>query len=483
MTVKSNSKIDDIKKRFNHLEPIRHFFETYGVYGESVFLFEGDLHVSELSLEYFEDKNMPSTIIVIGSLNVDGAIWNREIDYGINLLIVGDLKAKNIAAAGQIISVWGNVIVENILCGSYNHGSMYVKGNIHAEIIIADDYEMGCFGNFKGVKVGDGNFKDLKTDNYLEPDYADWDMILEEDILDENGFSYDKYVECIRNNIPISYSQPHKNYDFLSFLQPIITSYLIPKSHPYFLKLLSQKLEANQKSLILETDFDASFRYALQENKVNVEKIDDNTFVRLEFLPPYFTRKAFRLLKLANNSWFENESRIQNRLTAIPDFFNLWDRLLDFDQRKSIGKRIELALKNPAWYFEIYQKDCDKRGNPLFYSRLYVSAFVDAMVEMGVAISIDEKLRLEDAKNALIGLIKFNTIHDELALSHIKWGRKLFTFSHEVLSLNTAIPANAPFEIRLFRHYPNEIVFFLVDRKPFLDKAIKDLFRVFDLAS
>ncbi len=481
MTVIINSNIDEIRNRFNHLEPIHHFLETYGIYGESVFLFEGDLQVSELNLEYYEDENTPSTIIVIGSLTVDGAIWNRETDYGINLLVIGDLKAKNIATAGQVISVWGNVVVENILCGSYNHGNMYVKGDIHAEIIIADDYQMECLGNFEGLKVGEGNFKDLKTSNYFEPDYADWDMIIEEDTLDENGFSYDKYVERIRNNIPIFYSQPHRNYDFLSLLKPIITSYLIPKSHPYYLKLLSQKLEANQNNLILETDFDATFRYTLQEKAITVEKIEGDTFVKLELLPPYLTRKAFRLLKLANNSWRENERRIENRLTAIPHFYNLFDNLLDFHQSESIGERIELALKNLALYCEIYQKDCFKRGNSPFYSRLYVSALVDSMVERGIAISIDEKLRLEDAKNALICLSKFNTIHDALALSHIKWGRKLFAFSHEVLSLNTAIPANSPFEIRLFRHYPNEIVFFLVDRKPFLDSAIKELFKVFDI--
>ncbi|WP_138185993.1 hypothetical protein [Paenibacillus alvei] len=45
-------------------------------------------------------------------------------------MVTGNLRAKNIAVGGQEIYVSGNLMIEEILCGSYNHGETIVQGDL-----------------------------------------------------------------------------------------------------------------------------------------------------------------------------------------------------------------------------------------------------------------------------------------------------------------------------------------------------------------
>jgi hypothetical protein len=488
MNIKSNITLSEVKKRFNQLAPLP--FCMTGDYEEEehegAFLHEGDLHLSDLSLDFedYDEDSTPSVIIITGSLIVEGLIWNEQTDYGICLLVMKDLKAHDIVVGGQSICVWDRLEVVDILCGIYNHGDMHVKGDVKAQIIIADDFQMTCEGNFIGLKLGIGEFYHTQSDTCLEADIEDWDMIFAEKIFDEHGFSFENLVKCLKNKEDVRISEMPKDYDFLTFLTPIVTSSLVPKHHPYFLELSNQKLEIHPNLLILEEDNDFIFKYFLENEKVIVEKIEALGPENLKKLPTYLSNKAYRLLKMVCREWTKHEKIVEIRLSAMPHFYTIWDRLLEEKQREGIGRRVELALKNPAWYCEIYQNDCERRKDNVYTEKLYISAFIDAIVETGIAVSLNENQSIEDAKNALSNLKAFSTGYDERRLSHIKWGRKLFRFASDIISLNDTLPSNSTFIVREFRKslFPQEFVFFLVDRKPFLDKNLKHLYETFQLS-
>lgn len=53
---------------------------------------------------------------------------------------MGNLSAKkNMAVGDQEIYIRGNLLIEEILCGSYNHGETIVEGNLTATALIQDD--------------------------------------------------------------------------------------------------------------------------------------------------------------------------------------------------------------------------------------------------------------------------------------------------------------------------------------------------------
>ncbi len=486
MNIKSNITLSEVKKRFNQLAPLP--FCITGDYEEEehegAFLHEGDLYLSNLSLEFedYDEDNTPSVIIITGSLIVEELIWNGQTDYGICLLVMKDLKAHDIVVGGQSICVWGNLEVVDILCGVYNHGDMHVKGDIKAQVIIANDFLMTCEGDFIGSKLGMGGFYHTQSDTYLEADNKDWDMVFNEKVFDDYGFSFENLVKCFKNKEDVRISETPIDYDFLTFLKPIITSGLIPQHHPYFLELSNQKLEIHHNRLILEDNNDFVFKYFLENEKIIVEKVETSGSKNIEKLPIYLSQKAYRLLKMVCREWTKHEKKVKIRLSAVPHFHAIWDRLLEEEQRESIVKRIKLALENPAWYCEVYQNDCEKRKDNVYTQKLYVSAFIDALVEKGIAVLMHEKQSLEDTKNALVHLEAFSTGFNEGKLIQAKWGRKLFAFSSDLMVLNDALPSHSTFVVRVFRLFPEQFVFFLVDRKPFLDKYLKQLFEVFELS-
>ncbi|MGG4441649.1 hypothetical protein [Brevibacillus fortis] len=67
------------------------------------------------------------------------SLYNADTDGATGLMVMGDLTAKNMAVGGLEIYIEGNLLVEEILCGSYNHGETIVKGNLNATALIEDD--------------------------------------------------------------------------------------------------------------------------------------------------------------------------------------------------------------------------------------------------------------------------------------------------------------------------------------------------------
>lgn len=110
--------------------------------------YEGDLTLPLLDLDWdmsFPQHRGVTLIFINGNLTVD-ALYNEETDGAVGLIVAGNINAKNIAVGGQELYVIGDVIVEEIVCGSYNHGEMIVKGNLYATALVEDDYHFKIDG-------------------------------------------------------------------------------------------------------------------------------------------------------------------------------------------------------------------------------------------------------------------------------------------------------------------------------------------------
>lgn len=115
---------------------------------EEVWMYEGDLELDSLKLDYIENEINPILIIIKGNLKVQNNIVNENTDSGINLMILGNLEANNIEVGGQEIYVSGNANISGVYNGIYNHGILKVKGDISAYVLINSDYTFEVEGSY-----------------------------------------------------------------------------------------------------------------------------------------------------------------------------------------------------------------------------------------------------------------------------------------------------------------------------------------------
>lgn len=167
--------------------------------------YNGDLTLSALDLDWekpFPQQQETTIIFIDGNFTVDN-LYNEDTDGAIGLMVMGNLTAKNIAVGGQEIYVEGNLLVEEILCGSYNHGETIVKGNLHATVLIEDDeYRFKTSGQqwtacTVNVWEGEGVCKELPVD-IQEVLIDDVFLDVEDDDDDEGGFSFGMLISILK---------------------------------------------------------------------------------------------------------------------------------------------------------------------------------------------------------------------------------------------------------------------------------------------
>lgn len=69
-----------------------------------------------------------------------GNIYNNETDGSTGLVVMGNLTANNIVVGGQELFVAGDLAVNELFWGDYNHGELQVRGSIQAKVFINTDY-------------------------------------------------------------------------------------------------------------------------------------------------------------------------------------------------------------------------------------------------------------------------------------------------------------------------------------------------------
>ena len=162
---------------------------------DAITLLRGSTHVTgDLSLDFDGEADTPDGTIVDGDLEVTGTIVNRDSDAGPFLLVTGNLRAKNLVAGGSEIVVLGDLIVDEVIFGYYNHGSITVHGATRAKAIITEYHSFDLRGRVEGITVSgrgkitaDDHFRsyapalvpDVLTDGNPSGGYPDWDLTTE----------------------------------------------------------------------------------------------------------------------------------------------------------------------------------------------------------------------------------------------------------------------------------------------------------------
>jgi hypothetical protein len=159
----------------------------------AITLLRGSTRVTgDLELDWDrEDEDCPDGTIVDGDLEVAGTIVNRNSDSGPFLLVTGNLRAKNLVAGGSEIVVLGDLIVDGVIFGFYNHGSITVYGATRAKAIITEYHAFDLRGRVEGITISgrgqitdDDHFHsyspvlvaDVLTEGNPSGGYPDWDL-------------------------------------------------------------------------------------------------------------------------------------------------------------------------------------------------------------------------------------------------------------------------------------------------------------------
>ena len=126
---------------------LNNYIDNFGE--EEIWIYDGDLELDSLNLDYIENEINPILILINGNFKVLNNIVNENTDNSINLMVFGNLEAKNIEVGGQEIYVKGNVKVEGVYNGCYNHEILKVKENVSAYVLINSDYTFDVEGDYQ----------------------------------------------------------------------------------------------------------------------------------------------------------------------------------------------------------------------------------------------------------------------------------------------------------------------------------------------
>jgi hypothetical protein len=169
---------------------------------------EGDFETSAEGLVLTKElvpafKNAPlGALFVTGSLLAPKAtLTEPDIDWSPLLKIMGSVAAKNLCLGGSASEIDGDLTVEGVLLGYYNHGQMRVRGKTRAAVIIASDYEFVFEGEVQRKYVISWNGR-----INLPADYEDdrLHLILTPEVLTETNFIKDGAIlDRLKRGLPI----------------------------------------------------------------------------------------------------------------------------------------------------------------------------------------------------------------------------------------------------------------------------------------
>ncbi|RAV28437.1 hypothetical protein [Sinomicrobium soli] len=167
--------------------------------GDRALYMEGDINLDHLDLDFsFDgDEVAYSLILVNGDLRA-GNISNRETDGAVGLIVLGNLKAGNIVVGGQEIYVAGDLEVNGLYWGDYNHGNLVVNGHIGVNTFLSTDYgfDHQRFSDGRGVDYRHFFWDEAESifeREVLEPVFHP-ECLLDDDDLVDAPYSYKDWL-------------------------------------------------------------------------------------------------------------------------------------------------------------------------------------------------------------------------------------------------------------------------------------------------
>lgn len=157
---------------------------------------EGNLTLDSLDLDFPEDASGSPVVgfLVTGQLTVTGNISNKNTDGARSLVVLGDLRAGNIAIGDQSLLVRGDLVVDGVHCGSGKHGESCVDGDVSARLLIADDDYRFHVGGKTCAAMAEPNGGDVPVH-----------FVLVEECLGDEAwpFNFDVFFERLHAGLPL----------------------------------------------------------------------------------------------------------------------------------------------------------------------------------------------------------------------------------------------------------------------------------------
>lgn len=161
-------------KEIKHLLPQdSHYNKDEYFLDKEVLLHEGDWVVNEpldldqpeLLLADGDCPEFPPFILVTGNMTAKN-IFNEETDGSTGLMVLGNLSAENIVVGGQELYVKGDLKVNGLFWGDYNHGELIVEGKIEMKVFLNTDYQCDYdrFTKGKNMEVSHVFWDDVDDD-------------------------------------------------------------------------------------------------------------------------------------------------------------------------------------------------------------------------------------------------------------------------------------------------------------------------------
>ncbi len=151
-----------------------------GRYDGKVVLVRGDLEVFG-SIDLDQGIGLPgwsaaddgwlAGLWVTGDLKVQGAIANPCGDYGRFLVVEGETEAEHVIGGGAEIYLLGGARVSALVIGHYNHGTLQIRGHLHARVIVNDDHDLSIPRSSTGLRVDDDSYD---SSSFGSADFADF---------------------------------------------------------------------------------------------------------------------------------------------------------------------------------------------------------------------------------------------------------------------------------------------------------------------
>lgn len=357
-------------------------------------------------------------IVVIGDLIVQGNIMNEETDGACSLLVLGNLKAKNVIVGGQLIYVTGYVAVQELLMGIYNHGEFISQSYVWAPVVVADDYSF-YFSNFAGVKVLDFN-----DDNDKE--------IIKEKLIDEL-FDQDDwflYYTTVKEGIPLLKPALQRSsitkQDFLNLLNA-------PLFGPDHLRVAINEdgwhIALNRGGEIdedgdtvpssitaIHTENEKNFFWYLTGDDT-IGTLTEDEDERWVPSPSAMQEEALKAFGIAE-TYVNRKTKWNNKLIKDVDKDQLWKLIWMFRNTPdetifqglagSVFNRVLYAAQYPyAYIFTKYPDDSRHRGLAESPYWLVGAALLDGLIAAGLAAEITRSVPLSERIDELNGILDY----------------------------------------------------------------------------
>lgn len=475
---------EEAAKRFS-LHPFSLFDYHKDHKNELIKVVEEDVILTDLHLDLVQN-DATIAYIFMGNLTVLGTIWNENTEGAISLMVFKNVKAKSIAVGGQEIYIKGNLDVEELLCGSYNHGTMTVKGNVKAQYILDDDYTFTFEGKVNAVIFNDVHHGYYKVnhwkeslDNFLSRKTAHIDYFdsLNPSIYDvyNDNFDFSALIKILNtgDKLFVNNKEKYENLDFdAAFLSQLFDGLELDKDvHEFGFGLqyldLSFNFHENAPNYYLEIKLrHEAFEYELKDTIFTVRLLTINSLPKILDAKTDF-KSYYRALIILKNALEHVENFVTKRHKTLDLTQAIIPKLYPSDAF-FIHAQLQLLHENPMAYYDQNKAFFDDLKIDFLNWSFQKQAILKILKECDLAIVINGKEYISYALEAINQWFKRRNldIDTDWKSRGLYLKRRLEYFSKDVLIVNTVCEEkNIPLSILDFSLWLNDrfIVFMPIE--------------------